>query len=126
MEEFVQIHMVYCVIVIKLHLMCYLYKKQTNSLSLCQAAEFRELWGSRAELRRFQDGGITEAVLWDGKSAYQKRLVPKQIITHLLQLYVFQLGRAYRTTTDLTARKSLVLILIELNEYPGQTNSHLW
>ncbi|XP_038125796.1 nucleolar protein 6 [Cyprinodon tularosa] len=52
-----------------------------------KAAEFRQLWGSRSELRRFQDGAITEAVLWDGKSTYQKRLVPKQIITHLLQLH---------------------------------------
>uniref|UniRef100_A0A1A8LS99 Nucleolar protein 6 n=3 Tax=Nothobranchius TaxID=28779 RepID=A0A1A8LS99_9TELE len=49
--------------------------------------EFRQLWGPRSELRRFQDGAITEAVLWEGKSMYQKRLVPKQIITHLLQLH---------------------------------------
>lgn len=53
-----------------------------------QAVEFRQLWGSRSELRRFQDGGITEAVLWDGKSMIQRRMVPKQIIAHLLQLYV--------------------------------------
>ncbi|XP_023257306.1 nucleolar protein 6 [Seriola lalandi dorsalis] len=52
-----------------------------------KAAEFRQLWGSRSELRRFQDGAITEAVLWDGESMCQKRLVPKQIITHLLQLH---------------------------------------
>uniref|UniRef100_A0A8C4IX76 Nucleolar protein 6 n=1 Tax=Dicentrarchus labrax TaxID=13489 RepID=A0A8C4IX76_DICLA len=52
-----------------------------------KAAEFRQLWGSRSELRRFQDGAITEAVLWDGESMCQKQLVPKQIITHLLQLY---------------------------------------
>uniref|UniRef100_A0A3Q1HD25 Nucleolar protein 6 n=1 Tax=Anabas testudineus TaxID=64144 RepID=A0A3Q1HD25_ANATE len=49
-----------------------------------KAAEFRQLWGFRSELRRFQDGAITEAVLWDGKSTCQKRLVPRQIITHLL------------------------------------------
>uniref|UniRef100_H3CDV3 Nucleolar protein 6 n=1 Tax=Tetraodon nigroviridis TaxID=99883 RepID=H3CDV3_TETNG len=52
-----------------------------------KAAEFRQLWGSRSELRRFQDGEITEAVLWDGKSMIQKRMIPKQIITHLLQLH---------------------------------------
>lgn len=65
-----------------------------------KAAEFRQLWGPRSELRRFQDGGITEAVLWDGESMCQKRLVPKQIITHLLQLYVLHLSlslqRRYR------------------------------
>ncbi|KAK5871329.1 hypothetical protein PBY51_004214 [Eleginops maclovinus] len=52
-----------------------------------KSAEFRQLWGSRSELRRFQDGAITEAVLWDGESMCQKRLVPRQIITHLLQLH---------------------------------------
>ncbi|XP_068167912.1 nucleolar protein 6 [Antennarius striatus] len=52
-----------------------------------KAAEFRHLWGSRSELRRFQDGAITEAVLWEGTSMYQKQLVPRQIITHLLQLH---------------------------------------
>ncbi|XP_044225414.1 nucleolar protein 6 [Thunnus albacares] len=52
-----------------------------------KAAEFRQLWGSRSELRRFQDGSITEAVLWDGESMCQKQLVPRQIITHLLQLH---------------------------------------
>lgn len=55
----------------------------------CQAAEFRQLWGSRSELRRFQDGAITEAVLWEGTNMCQKQLVPRQIVTHLLQLYVF-------------------------------------
>ena len=54
--------------------------------SLSQAAEFRELWGPRSELRRFQDGGITEAVLWSGESVCERRLVPRQIVTHLLQL----------------------------------------
>ncbi|XP_028852070.1 nucleolar protein 6 [Denticeps clupeoides] len=52
-----------------------------------KAAEFRELWGPLSELRRFQDGGITEAVLWSATSTCQKRLVPQQIITHLLQLH---------------------------------------
>ncbi|KAM9392296.1 nucleolar protein 6 isoform 2-T2 [Pholidichthys leucotaenia] len=52
-----------------------------------KAVEFRQLWGPRSELRRFQDGAMTEAVLWDGKSTCQKRLVPRQIITHLLDLH---------------------------------------
>ncbi|XP_073697296.1 nucleolar protein 6 [Garra rufa] len=52
-----------------------------------KAAEFRQLWGSRSELRRFQDGGITEAVLWAGNSNSQRRFVPMQIITHLLHLH---------------------------------------
>ncbi|XP_063051087.1 nucleolar protein 6 [Engraulis encrasicolus] len=52
-----------------------------------KAAEFRQLWGDRSELRRFQDGAITEAVLWDAPTFCLKRLVPQQIISHLLQLH---------------------------------------
>ncbi|KAK9974376.1 hypothetical protein ABG768_022477 [Culter alburnus] len=52
-----------------------------------KAAEFRQMWGSRSELRRFQDGDITEAVLWSGNSTCQRRLVLLEIITYLLQLH---------------------------------------
>lgn len=52
-----------------------------------EAAEFRQLWGSRSELRRFQDGAITEAVLWSGSSTCQRRHVLLKIITHLLELH---------------------------------------
>lgn len=52
-----------------------------------EAEEFRQLWGLRSELRRFQDGAITEAVLWEGKTACEGRLVPRQIIPYLLQLH---------------------------------------
>ncbi|KAM9858055.1 nucleolar protein 6 [Aulostomus maculatus] len=61
-----------------------------------KAAEFRQLWGDRSELRRFQDGAITEAVLWDGETACQKRLIPRQIITHLLQLHADIPGSSVR------------------------------
>ncbi|KAJ8006168.1 hypothetical protein DPEC_G00125440 [Dallia pectoralis] len=52
-----------------------------------KAADFRQLWGSLSELRRFQDGAITEAVVWEGDTSSQKRLVPHQIIKHLLLLH---------------------------------------
>ncbi|XP_028916779.1 nucleolar protein 6 [Ornithorhynchus anatinus] len=52
-----------------------------------EAAAFRQFWGPRSELRRFQDGTIREAVLWDTNSLGQKRLVPQQVVTHLLQLH---------------------------------------
>ncbi|KAL0279673.1 UNVERIFIED_CONTAM: hypothetical protein PYX00_001178 [Menopon gallinae] len=48
--------------------------------------EFREFWGSRSELRRFQDGTITEAVVWDGKCFSEKRSIPKQIVTYLMKV----------------------------------------
>ena len=39
----------------------------TFYLSLCPqaAAKFRQFWGDKAELRRFQDGNIAEAVVWE-------------------------------------------------------------
>ncbi|KAG8505889.1 Nucleolar protein 6 [Galemys pyrenaicus] len=52
-----------------------------------EAAEFRQFWGSRSELRRFQDGAIREAVVWEAASMAQKRLIPHQVVTHLLALH---------------------------------------
>uniref|UniRef100_A0A671KPG3 Nucleolar protein 6 n=1 Tax=Sinocyclocheilus anshuiensis TaxID=1608454 RepID=A0A671KPG3_9TELE len=52
-----------------------------------KAAEFRQLWGSRSQLRRFQDGAITEAVLWSSSSISQRRFIVLKIITHLLELH---------------------------------------
>ncbi|XP_036891791.1 nucleolar protein 6 [Sturnira hondurensis] len=52
-----------------------------------EAADFRQFWGSRSELRRFQDGAIREAVVWEAASMSQKRLIPQQVVTHLLALH---------------------------------------
>ncbi|XP_045418926.1 nucleolar protein 6 isoform X3 [Lemur catta] len=52
-----------------------------------EAADFRHFWGSRSELRRFQDGAIREAVVWEAASMSQKRLIPHQVVTHLLALH---------------------------------------
>ncbi|XP_029059010.1 nucleolar protein 6 isoform X3 [Monodon monoceros] len=52
-----------------------------------EAADFRQFWGSRSELRRFQDGAIREAVVWEAASMAQKRLIPHQVVTHLLTLH---------------------------------------
>ena len=55
------------------------------SLSVTQAAEFRVFWGEKAELRRFQDGSINEAVVWGGGSVGGRRGVVTQVVRHLLQ-----------------------------------------
>ncbi|NXU41603.1 NOL6 protein, partial [Drymodes brunneopygia] len=52
-----------------------------------EALEFRTFWGEKSELRRFQDGSICEAVVWEASSVCQKRLIPEQIIRHLLKLH---------------------------------------
>lgn len=51
-----------------------------------QAQDFRTFWGEKSELRRFQDGSICEAVVWEADTVCQKRLIPEQIIRHLLKL----------------------------------------
>ncbi|KXN85109.1 U3 small nucleolar RNA-associated protein 22 [Leucoagaricus sp. SymC.cos] len=48
-------------------------------------AAFRELWGEKAELRRFKDGRIIESVVWDAKTADERAHVPTFIVRFLLQ-----------------------------------------
>jgi len=40
---------------------------QGPEASCLEAAEFREFWGDRSELRRFQDGVVKEVVVWSGE-----------------------------------------------------------
>lgn len=48
--------------------------------------EFQEFWGDKSELRRFQDGTITEAVVWNASTFSEKRLICKNIVTYLMKL----------------------------------------
>uniref|UniRef100_A0A663FFP6 Nucleolar protein 6 n=1 Tax=Aquila chrysaetos chrysaetos TaxID=223781 RepID=A0A663FFP6_AQUCH len=52
-----------------------------------EALDFRTFWGEKSELRRFQDGSICEAVVWEADTICQKRLIPEQIVRHLLKLH---------------------------------------
>ncbi|XP_065716662.1 nucleolar protein 6 [Patagioenas fasciata] len=54
---------------------------------LPEAQDFRTFWGEKSELRRFQDGSICEAVVWEADTVCQKRLIPEQIVRHLLKLH---------------------------------------
>ncbi|XP_028408170.1 nucleolar protein 6-like isoform X2 [Dendronephthya gigantea] len=49
-----------------------------------EAKEFREFWGEKSELRRFQDGTISEAVVWDCENACDKRKICQNIIKYIL------------------------------------------
>ncbi|WVR07861.1 hypothetical protein IAU60_004904 [Kwoniella sp. DSM 27419] len=48
----------------------------------CQA--FRELWGDRAELRRFKDGSINESVVWELSRPEEAASIPARIVAYLL------------------------------------------
>lgn len=54
--------------------------------NLREAEEFRAFWGDKSELRRFQDGAITETLVWAGETAADRRTVVKQIIDYLIDL----------------------------------------
>lgn len=51
-----------------------------------KAFEFRKFWGKKSEVRRFQDGSISEAVVWCNTSVTlaQKRMICHQIVSYLL------------------------------------------
>lgn len=51
------------------------------------ADEFKKFWGEKSELRRFQDGTVIEACLWQNPTASLRlrRLIVKDIIEYLLK-----------------------------------------
>ena len=57
----------------------------TITLFFYQAVEFRNYWGEKSDLRRFKDGSINEAVVWEGDNKAERRLICKQVIHYLLK-----------------------------------------
>ncbi|WWC91505.1 uncharacterized protein L201_006451 [Kwoniella dendrophila CBS 6074] len=49
-----------------------------------KAESFRQLWGEKAELRRFKDGSIAESVVWDLSRPEEATLIPGKIVKYLL------------------------------------------
>ncbi|GLV36428.1 Maternal transcript 89Ba [Carabus blaptoides fortunei] len=49
------------------------------------AAQFRKFWGEKAELRRFKDGSICEAVFWPTSNVNDKRKISKLIVEYVLE-----------------------------------------
>ena len=49
---------------------------------------FRDLWGDKAELRRFKDGSIAESVVWGIARPEEAALIPSQIVTYLLERHL--------------------------------------
>ena len=45
---------------------------------------FHELWGNKAELRRFQDGSIAESVVWHVRDSDERTHIPAMIVRHIL------------------------------------------
>ena len=51
------------------------------------AAQFRSFWGQKSELRRFQDGRISEAVVWE-TSPSQRHVIIDNIVQYALQRHL--------------------------------------
>ena len=49
-----------------------------------EAAAFRDLWGEKSEIRRFQNGDICEAVYWNSNSQQEKRNIVFEAIKYIL------------------------------------------
>jgi U3 small nucleolar RNA-associated protein 22 len=58
-----------------------------------ELARFRELWGSRVQLRRFKDGAILDAVVWDAPSRAQSSSGKGGVPEVVEQVSRFLLGR---------------------------------
>jgi U3 small nucleolar RNA-associated protein 22 len=52
-----------------------------------ETKRFRQLWGPKAELRRFRDGRILESVVWDVRTVDEKVAIPLTITRYLLGLH---------------------------------------
>jgi U3 small nucleolar RNA-associated protein 22 len=52
-----------------------------------EANQFRSFWGEKSEIRRFNDGSISESILWCPATAPfgEKRLIVQKIVVYLLQ-----------------------------------------
>ncbi|XP_022701446.1 nucleolar protein 6-like [Varroa jacobsoni] len=50
-----------------------------------EASEFRDFWGHKCEIRRFQDGSILETVVWPGETAEDRKRITYNICDYILR-----------------------------------------
>ena len=61
--------------------------KGPSAENKAECASFRAFWGSKAELRRFKQGGIVEAVVWNTPGKVITDDVPCRILSHLVSIH---------------------------------------
>ncbi|XP_054163483.1 nucleolar protein 6-like [Oppia nitens] len=85
-----------------------------------EAKEFKDFWGEKSELRRFQDNSICEAVYWDAKKLCEKR----QIIANSLK---YILSNILEIPTDsLLATTSLLDPLVSLTNLKFENKNTIY
>lgn len=84
------------------------------------AKEFRQLWGNKAELRRFKDGRIFESVVWEVKTSDERAHIPAFIIRHLLHLHFgIPITDIQTIATPFDAKLRLPDYLASLHQHSG-------
>ncbi|XP_004925060.2 nucleolar protein 6 [Bombyx mori] len=86
--------------------------------NLPEALEFRAFWGDKSELRRFQDGSITETCVWEGEATAERRGITKQIINYLMDLKYGVKGSDLFHVMD-----QLDSVLVR-KQYAGESSAH--
>lgn len=63
------------------------YGDATRKVDLCgddlDVEQFKKFWGGRTQLRRFRDGSIKQAVVWDGEANTLQQIVSHAVGRHL-------------------------------------------
>lgn len=86
------------------------------------AKEFRQLWGPKAELRRFKDGRIVESVVWEVKTSDERAHIPTLIVCHLLHLHFgIPIADIQTIATPFDAKLRLPDCLASLHRHSGVT-----
>lgn len=61
--------------------------------------KFRSFWGKKSELRRFQDGKISEAVVWECPPA-ERHTIPDKILAYALGMHLHEDVSTLTTQAD--------------------------
>ncbi|KAJ8535203.1 hypothetical protein ON010_g13535 [Phytophthora cinnamomi] len=64
------------------------------------SSQFRQFWRGKSELRRFKDGAIIEAVVWDGISPENRRRVLDAIVNFIVPAHCPQLTSSQIKTSN--------------------------
>jgi len=65
-----------------------------------EAARFRAFWGDKAELRRFKDGTIAEAAVWECPDD-ERHLIPGKVIEHIVYRHLGRRLESFKSTSGM-------------------------
>uniref|UniRef100_A0AAV1T2E7 Nucleolar protein 6 n=1 Tax=Peronospora matthiolae TaxID=2874970 RepID=A0AAV1T2E7_9STRA len=78
------------------------------------STDFRHFWKSKSELRRFKDGAIIEAVVWEGISTENRHCVLDAIVNFIVPAHCPQL-----TTSQIKTSNTALYSVLDIEEPSG-------